>query len=526
MIIECTRSEKDHIISILEKYNDLLSSKQEEIFRAKKSNKNIANLIEERDNLETQKISEIQSVYEKAEKDRIDALGSDTAVILKEAKLQIDLIIEQRIASDIVSDDVKELAKQIESGEITAAQAIEKINNGSFMLRRDSENKPFLSSREARELIKSGLSAFFTRLENHEKEKTELNDYINDYIIKSNYIYISDGNTPIKELEKARKPIPTIETYGILNDKLVNGLPYGGYYGENNGHMIQSARVHQEKRGSAPVTVSVALTFEGDKPALSKRMTEYDSAVYNAISTAFYYHKLDNTSGKFNITPQEIWRIMNGTQDTKKNPSAAQIEKVCESVDKMRFTRVDIDLRNEIEKYDLKINNQKIKSGRIETYLLKSEKVDFITEKGQEISGYQIDSEPVLYSYCQAKKHILFVPFGLLDTSKTTGNEGYTVEFRSYLLQQIQLMKSGHRNSCRILYDTIYNKTGIKSPNDRCKKEDYKNDNTFRATVKRESKNDREKIYSILEAWKEKGYIKDFEPVIENRSYTGIDVTI
>lgn len=531
MVIEYTQQEKEALIKIDKHYAALLDQKDAELKKHGKRTKIYARLLEERDTLEAARFDDMAAVYEQAEQDRFNALNGDIKAIAAEARRQVGLIIEQRINADLVRDEKgSEIMQRWQNGIISEQEAEKLLQNTGFITRYQKEQKPLLTSREARTLIYKGIKLFTEFLKDNQKETSALNKYISEYISTSPYIYIYTGKPqeqPETVTDDIRLPLAPIETYGLLNDKVNNQLISGDIFTqETNGQLQIAFRTNQAAKGKPQVIVSTGLTFTGTQTRFTKRMSAFDNAVYNAISTAFYYHKRESSGRKFYITPQEIWRLMNGTQDASKNPSAAQVKKVCDSMDKMRFARLYMDISEEVQTFKIHFEDDRIEKGVIDTYLLKSDKVSFTTEKGKEIIGYRVDAEPILYTYNAAKDHVLFVPFDLLDTSQTTGNEGSTIEIRNYLLQQIQLMYNGQRNSRRILYETLYSATGLETPENRLKPETYKDENAYKRNVRKEAQKDRDKVAAILKAWKAKGYIKDFAPVQKGRAFIGVDVEL
>ena len=516
MIFEYTPEERQKLEEIEKRYGTQLHRIDIELKKQKEGTEEYNRLLDEMGELGNARIGEIGALFDQAEKARLDAFNGDISAIAAEARRQVDLIIKSRLAFDIVVDE----------------DATQNSSQPEFKPRHKKETRHFISSDEARKLIKSNLNPIVKYLhDNAPEEEKALERYITEYIRKSPYTY-QEATTPSAEplivTEDIRMPLQTIKKYGLMNDKTMRQLITGNFSKkENNGQLSFWTGVNQAgAAGKTPVVVTMALSFTRENTTLSCRMNAFDNAVYNAISTAFFYHKLTNDGKPFCITPQEIWRLMTGTQDASKNPSPGQVKRVCDSMDKMRFTRLYMDISNEMEAFNLTFDDKRLTKGRIDTYLLKSDKVSFTTEKGKEVVGYRIDNEPILYTYNKAKDHILFVPFNLLDTSQTTGNEGSTIEIKNYLLQQIQLMYNGLRNSCRILYKTLYSATGLADPEHRIDRNEYANENTYKTKIKQEAKKDREKITSILEAWKAKGYIKDFAPIQKSRAFIGVDITL
>lgn len=341
-----------------------------------------------------------------------------------------------------------------------------------------------------------------------------------------------------------RNPLGDITTFGLMNDKINAQLVQSDIFKqEPNGQLTLKFAVNQAPQKQEQVPVYMALTYEGTEGKLTKRLTSFDSAVYNAVSTRFYYWKQENGNAPLYITPQEIWRTMNGKKagDGNAKPRDTQIKKICDSLDKMRFTHFYMDISKEIEAFNLYIDDERVTAGKIDTYVLNSSKVEFMTEKGRIVEGYRIGEEPILYTYNRVKDHLLYVPYEMLDTSSQISNSEYVPEFRNYLLQQIQLMKNAadnpkgkyfHRNSI-ILLETIYRDTGILPPEERIEGKDYKTEASRQKEVRRFRKADRQKIEGLLDAWKAKNWIKGYivlnsknQPIKEKQQAKGYNIQL
>lgn len=343
-----------------------------------------------------------------------------------------------------------------------------------------------------------------------------------------------------------RNPLGDIASYGIMNDKVNAHIIREAediFHQETNGQIVLRWAVNQAPQKLEEVPVYIALSYEGKNVKLTRKMSAFDKQVCEAVATRFYYWQHDNPHKPLYLTPQEIWRTMNGkaTKEGKAKPSQAAIKRICDSLDKMRFTRCYMDISEELRAHNVSIEDERITEGRIDTYLLNSSKVEFTTDKGNKVQGYRISEEPILYTYNKAKNHILYVPYEMLDTSKYTSDSENVAEFKGYLLQQIQLIKNTaeegtpgkyfKRNSI-ILLDTIYRDTGILPPEERIEGE-YANEATRQQLIRRERKKDRQKIEGMLEAWKEKDHIKDYvilnkdnEPIKEKQAAKGYKVIV
>lgn len=322
-----------------------------------------------------------------------------------------------------------------------------------------------------------------------------------------------------------RPPLPDVKTYGLMNDKANNVMLKNSpsLSQDSNGQLSLCWAVNEGKTGKSEVPTYIAMTYEGTDRKISRKMNAFDYAVYNAISTRLYYWSLENHNTAMIISPQEIWRTMNG-QNKSCSPSASQTARVCKSIDKMRFTRFYMDISHELKQGFFQIDNERLVNGSIETYLLKADKVRFSTEKGRTVEGYKISEEPILYTYNRAKNHILWFDYSLLDTSDTTGNVENTLEFKNYLIMQILRMKNFSRDNEKIKFSTIYECTGIEPPEVRIKRERYSSENSYKTKIKQESQKDRNKIFAILDSWISKGFIKGYEPIKEKRSFVGVQI--
>lgn len=517
MIFEYTQAEKERLIEIDGHYAELLDQIDEKLLKHGENTQAYADLLKERDNLEAARIGEFADIHDKAEKARFNALKNDPAAVAAEARRQVGLIIENRIKQDFVTNE-----------------------NGELQTRLEKNGKPYLKGKRdfqiptlyARTLIYSGITLLDDFLKkNAPEEKKKLDNYISKYISTSPYIYI-DTDTHKADGEKAitaasRPPLAPINTYGLMSDKInkiIISKP-GTAHTPINGQMQILFNINQAAKTRQEVPVYISLTYEGTETLLNKKMTAFDSAVYNAISTIYYYNKRENPQAPVTVTTAEIWRTMNGIAHTSKTPSDKQLQKIAASMDKMRFTRFYMDISQEIDAGFIK-NGEKLK-GKYDTYLLVADNIAITTEKGRIIeSAYSIIKEPVLYTYNAAKNHILWADYKLLDTTDTTGNEGFTVEFKNYLLQQIEYMYNGTRDSKRILFETLYNDTGIQPPAARIRAESLSSERAYTDKTMREAKRDRDKITAILEAWKKRAYIKDYKLIQKGRAFIGVDITL
>lgn len=322
-----------------------------------------------------------------------------------------------------------------------------------------------------------------------------------------------------------RQALPPVNTFGLMNDKTSTQLITSDAFTQEINGQLRLAWGTDQKPGeeNAPITY-IALSFDNtdSNTKISKRMTAFDNAVYNAVSTLFYYWRQKNGKPMY-ITPQEVWRTMNGKKGDAR-PGERQVKRIKTSLDKMRKTMCYIDFSQEVRAHYIVVDDQRLISGIIETYLLKADRVSFTTEKGRVVEGYRITDEPILYTYNRAKNHVLWFDYDLLDTSQKTSDSENVVEFRNYLLSHIQNMKYGKFGN-RVLIDTIYEKTGITRPADRISRDKY-TEKSYKSKISQERKKDLAKIEGILKSWVSKKWIMDYKTVKKGASVIAIDVIL
>ena len=327
--------------------------------------------------------------------------------------------------------------------------------------------------------------------------------------------------------------IQDIKLYGIMNDKTSAQITQDAHATKENTErkITLNWNINQAPSTHEPVVVHMALSYAETENMLSRPLSTYDKAVYNAIANLYYYWNIDNPDKPMYLTPQEIYKRMNGkqNQDNTAKPSDATVKKIRKSVGKMRHIDFCLDINAELEKKYVAIKDNRLTSGYIKDYLLNCTEVSFCTDKGRKVTGYRINTEPVLYTYQAAKNHLLFLPFGLLDTSAVVRDTENVTEFKLYLLQQILLIKNKARKNPKILLKTIYSATGVKTPEERVA--DHAGSSgpmskTEKAKLRKAKKNDRDKIEKLLDFWCKSGWIKEYIKLDKNNNTAKGNATV
>ena len=251
------------------------------------------------------------------------------------------------------------------------------------------------------------------------------------------------------------------------------------------------------------------LNYEGDNVKLTSRrsFTEYDRQVADAVTSLYEYGDKSHI-----ITAATVYRAMVHATETE-TPSPQQIEAVTQSLDKLRFVRVQIDCTEELMRRNIDLNGSQITAGKIDTYLLTLDKMEVIAG-GQKVVAYKVIKTPILYEYSRLTGQVITVPAALLDIRDKTGakipNTERRIAIKGYLMRRISIMKgqNSKNQSCHILYDSLYNEVCSTEP------------------TQKEKRLIRDYIPCVLEYWKSEKFIKDYEELTHGKKKIGIEIKI
>ena len=251
------------------------------------------------------------------------------------------------------------------------------------------------------------------------------------------------------------------------------------------------------------------LNYEGDNVKLTSRrsFTEYDRQVADAVTSLYEYGNKSHI-----ITAATVYRAMVHATETE-TPSPQQIEAVTQSLDKLRFVRVQIDCTEELMRRNIDLNGSQITAGKIDTYLLTLDKMEIIAG-GQKVVAYKVIKTPILYEYSRLTGQVITVPAALLDIRDKTGakipNTERRIAIKGYLMRRISIMKgqNSKNQSCHILYDSLYNEVCSTEP------------------TQKEKRLIRDYIPYVLEYWKSEKFIKDYEELTHGKKKIGIEIKI
>lgn len=297
------------------------------------------------------------------------------------------------------------------------------------------------------------------------------------------------GKEPMR-IEKLDSIIPT--NYIMSNNKMMNKLANGELQ-EGSTELLVISKKKKE------VVTPISLNYDDENIQIvnkDKRFTPYDRAVHNSICSIFEV-------GNSTFTPDQIYRCMNGLNNTEKvSPQA--IGAVTKSIDKTRRMYTKIEVEKEAKEYGL----DKIV---MEDHILSARKIT-LEAGGHEVVGYKFNysnnSKPIIYEYAQITGQVLSIPSELLNTKDVIRSTTEVTIIREYLIRRIEVMKrKGNKHqSNKIRFTSIYKEIGQDDP------------------TKQKAQRVRENIEKLLGSFKDNDYIKGYKFYKEGRSFKGIEI--
>lgn len=424
-----------------------------------------------------------------------------------------------------------------------------------------AEEKIQIKEDYAIDFIKYHLRLHIDALKNNQEALQELYTLIIKGVNSSTRIdrKSKDATEQLQKLDTfRRRPLVNIDKVGIMNDKMnTSTLLYNNgmeLITEANGQMKMFWSFNEEgdkTKEALPLFMSLSMLPEYTTPehtTLSRKIDGYDMAVLNTVCDIYDREKQKNPQANVFITPEEIWRAMNGKQprDSKAKPSEAKIKKICNRMDKMRHTDMFIDLSAELKAKRITLNDSRLVDGKITDYLLNCGISEFTNEKGIKSKGYNIHIDSPWHVYNKAKGNIFSVPLQYLDTSSAINDSDYVTEFKYFLLRQINFFKHQEKQALTdkqnkkrinpeniILIATIYKNAGVPTPEERAERSSFNSDKAKDTYIRKCRKADRDKIEALLAFWVSKSWIKGFtainsqnNPIKEKQALKGYKITL
>ena len=203
---------------------------------------------------------------------------------------------------------------------------------------------------------------------------------------------------------------------------------------------------------------------------VTKKLLPFDKRVYIAVAALY-------NAGNKVMTLTQIHYAMGNTG----RPSANQLEKINESITKMRGANVFIDTLEESQKY----NYPRFK---YEDYLLPVARATAIVNGQLADAAIQLSKEPPLITFAKQRKQLTVITVKVLQVPHNKTDANLLIE--DYLIERIAQAKSG-RQPKKVLYSTLFSHAQI--------------------TTEKQKRRAPEKIKKCLDHYKACGMIADYK---------------
>ena len=270
-----------------------------------------------------------------------------------------------------------------------------------------------------------------------------------------------DPHIIAKQAEKLLYPLdkPNSKIWNMLSEA------------DAHGQMMMNFKTGKTK----DVLVFYSINFDELDPALkiSKKLTPYDKRVYIAAAALF-------NAGNEVITATQIFREMGNSSQ----PAPEQIQKIWDSLTKMRAAVIQLDNQKETETI------KKYGAFKYDGQLLPFERISAYVNNTLTDAAIHLFREPPLVSFARQRNQVTTISRKLLESpiSKTEAN----LQLEDYLLERIGHMKKPNSTTSRkMLYSTIFENCGIISRSQKSRAP--------------------EKIKRYLEWYKKEGWILGYE---------------
>lgn len=224
-------------------------------------------------------------------------------------------------------------------------------------------------------------------------------------------------------------------------------------------------------RKNIPAYYAINFDELGDDIQITKRLLPFDKRVYIAVSALF-------NAGNNIITLSQIYYAMGYTG----NPGAKNLTKINDAITKMTGGRIFFDNKKEAETL------KGYPRFQYDGSLLPLERGIAVVNGQLADAAIHIFREPPLITFAKQRKQITAVNVKLLQSpvSKTDAN----LQIDDYLIERISRGKNGRAKSCRILFKTLYDHTGI--------------------TTKKQEQRAPTKVEKYLQHYQQQGFITRF----------------
>lgn len=252
----------------------------------------------------------------------------------------------------------------------------------------------------------------------------------------------------------------------------------------------------QRQKGKfiVPVELVFVSTVTEEGLQIQKHLTPFDKQVQTGIFTL-----LEN--GYTAFTAKQVYEVFAGKTTT--SPQA--IGHVTRSINKQRTTLISIDWTAHAKMKGLPVDQQQGDYIATEENLLLLRRVK-LRCNGQELDGYSVIEEPILYRYAKQVGQLSTIDRKLLDVP--VNNTEVNIILKNELLERIDTMKKRNgKISNNIAFETLYKLAGIG--------ENRMEQGRIRTAVEK-----------MLQSWKESGFISGYATNKEKNKIVSVSIKI
>jgi len=218
---------------------------------------------------------------------------------------------------------------------------------------------------------------------------------------------------------------------------------------ETTGRQVKFALKAEKDGSKKPLNIYYSIDFDQLEETgikITKKLQPFDKRVYIAISALY-------NAGNNVITLTQIYFAMGNTG----RPPKYTLQKIQDSITKMTLARVFVDNTEESQTYSYP-------RFKYDGALLPLERASAVVNGQLADAAIHIFREPPVMTFAKQRRQITSITVKVLQSpiSKTDAN----LMIDDYLIERITAAKNRNKPS-KILYETLYEKTGITTKNQR-----------------------------------------------------------
>lgn len=276
--------------------------------------------------------------------------------------------------------------------------------------------------------------------------------------------------------------------------------------------------VANERGRRKEITAYTMVSYDAGETGITitdAKLSEYERQVSDAIISLWQEAQKQGLPTVF--TTDMIYRAMPGGGD-KATPQ--QKGAITKTIEKFRRLHITVDATEEMQKRGIIEKGGKCS---FDSFYLSATHGEYkVKSGGQSVSAYRIDSEPIILTYSKMTSQLLSVDAKYIEVKKVKSGHVSTElvmmnsgrqAMTGYMLRRIAVMKRDKANkhqtqSHTILFDTLFKEAGTAT------------------TDRKQTGLNRNFCFEVMDFWKAKGFIRDYQKQTKGRSITGIEIIL